>query len=166
MFFREFWWVLHLGASIENENYRMNISKQNLLTRIEMKRKTLKSISEHRWLDKMPVDMNTSCTSISNLIESSWTQIESTLEERRKAFSNYFLNGKIISLTLWQTGHRSTTLTVTVPFGPLTEIDRPQRLLLFGLPFGVCGSKSGAAMAQTNSPPLLWIPQAPRPANK
>ena len=59
------------------------------------------------------------------------------------------------SLTLLQTGHRSTTFTFTLPFGPVTEMYRPQRLLLFGLPFGVCGSKSGAAIAHTNSLPLL-----------
>ncbi len=72
----------------------------------------------------------------------------------------------ILSLTLLQTGQRSTTLTVTVPCGPVTEMDLPQRLLLLGLPFGVCGSKSGAAIAQIRSLSVLVTPQAPRPAKK
>ena len=114
----------------------------------------------------MPVDTNSSLVWISNLIESSWTQIQITLQYTSGRFVISVTISVRNSLTLLQTGHRSTTRTITVPLGPLTDIDRPQRLLLFGLPLGVCGSKSGAAMAQTNSLPLLLIPQAPRPANK
>lgn len=53
-----------------------------------------------------------------------------------------------------------------VPFGPVTEIGRPQRLFLFGLPLGVCGSKSGAATAAMKSLLVLVVPQAPMPADK
>lgn len=87
------------------------------------------------------------------------------MREEKKRHLDFYPR-KIVLLTLLQTGQRSTTFTVTLPFGPLTVIDFPHRVFLFGLPWGVLGSKSGAAIAATSSLAPLLIPHAPRPANQ